>query len=542
MSKKGCLSKVEIFSPFLFFFVGFFFFYRMAILSGLDQIPGDLLDVQLIVFLQEHVFKSLLGEVNFLSPSMFYPVPNTLGYSDAMLAPGLIYGVFRILGFEVFSASLLGLMASSIATFLICFLFNRKIVGLSVVYASLGATLFTFSAARLNQMNHQQLQPIFLVLIMCWIISRTVSERRSITSFRVLKNCIVLALLFHLQLLTAFYTAWFFGVFLFLCCCVIIGHPILRREFVFFVSKFRKPLVFAALIFLVCALPFLYIYMPVADEFGLRSYRNVKEMLPYFRSYFWMGRENFAWSWLKDYLRIENKPLHWEHRIGLGIIWTVGFVMISAWAIRVLKNVNLENSQRKEVIFSICAVSCFIFWLLTLQVNGYSLWIVPYEVIPGAGAVRAVSRYILVVSFPLSCIFAYWLQKKSESFNACWKKILILAIGCCAIAEQLGSTGAFSSSQQMARINQMKAQIRDGCEAFYLLAPEKSSRWLPTYQTDALIVSALTGIPTLNGYSGLAPKKWNLGNPTSRDYLNKVQKWRALWKLEGKICEIYSED
>src|SRR5262245_31863368 len=71
-------------------------FYRELIASGFDKIPGDDGDALLILHILEHWSRSLfLGQVPWLSLSSFFPLSNTLGYSDSMFLFGLPFAIAR---------------------------------------------------------------------------------------------------------------------------------------------------------------------------------------------------------------------------------------------------------------------------------------------------------------------------------------------------------------------------------------------------------------------------------------------------------------
>jgi hypothetical protein len=59
---------------------------------------------------------------------------------------------------------------------------------------------------------------------------------------------------------------------------------------------------------------------------------------------------------------------------------------------------------------------------------------------------------------------------------------------------------------------------------------------------DAMFVSMLRGVPTLNGRSGKSPPGWPLEEITAPDYEEKVQKWVASHKLDRRICRLQVDE
>jgi hypothetical protein len=71
--------------------VGACVFFRQQIFSGFDLYFGNRGDARLILFVHEHVYRTLLGQSSFLSPPEFYNLKNTLGGSDAFVLNQLVY-------------------------------------------------------------------------------------------------------------------------------------------------------------------------------------------------------------------------------------------------------------------------------------------------------------------------------------------------------------------------------------------------------------------------------------------------------------------
>src|SRR4051812_28688669 len=88
--------------PFLAWALGAAIFFRQQIGSRLDSISGDIGDARLIIYINEHWFRVFSGLADFRSPSQFYPLQGTLGYSDAFFLYQIFYSPLRFLGFDGF--------------------------------------------------------------------------------------------------------------------------------------------------------------------------------------------------------------------------------------------------------------------------------------------------------------------------------------------------------------------------------------------------------------------------------------------------------
>src|SRR6185503_154803 len=84
----------------------------------------------------------------------------------------------------------------------------------------------------------------------------------------------------------------------------------------------------------------------------------------------------------------------------------------------------------------------------------------------------------------------------------------------------------------------LAAELSPDCEAFYLANGALARRSMPEYQYDAMLISAISGIPTLNASSSQFPSGWDLYSLNSPQYEERVKSWVASQGLKGKICRI----
>ena len=81
------------------------------------------------------------------------------------------------------------------------------------------------------------------------------------------------------------------------------------------------------------------------------------------------------------------------------------------------------------------------------------------------------------------------------------------------------------------------------CRAFYVTSPVNARSTLVSVHIDAMFVAQLTGVPTLNGYSGQEPPNWRglffLRDPA---YLGFVAHWVRMHGLRGKLCALADPD
>jgi hypothetical protein len=132
-----------------------------------------------------------------------------------------------------------------------------------------------------------------------------------------------------------------------------------------------------------------------------------------------------------------------------------------------------------------------------------SLWLAYSGMIPGAVAIRAVGRIVLILLVPaalgLACLIEF-LDQRRWTF-ASWTVVLL------CLAEQGVTTETYDAAANRASIEKLASKIDQGRVAFYY-HPDDG---LPFYRhhLDAMWASLVSGVPTVNGYSGYTPRAWN---------------------------------
>ena len=133
-----------------------------------------------------------------------------------------------------------------------------------------------------------------------------------------------------------------------------------------------------------------------------------------------------------------------------------------------------------------------------------SLWLHYSAMIPGAVAIRAIGRVVLILLVPaalgLACLVQY-LDQGRRAF-ASW----IVALIC--LAEQAVTTESFDAAANRASIESLASQIDQGRVAFYYHTDDDPP--FPRAHLNAMWASLATRVPTVNGYSGHSPKSWNI--------------------------------
>jgi hypothetical protein len=131
-----------------------------------------------------------------------------------------------------------------------------------------------------------------------------------------------------------------------------------------------------------------------------------------------------------------------------------------------------------------------------------SLWMAVRESIPGGNAVRAIGRVVLILLVPLGLGLAALVQYLMRNGHA----LLGWTVAVLCIAEQGVTTDSYDVATNTQRITTLAQKINLDQEVFFYHPDQKQSFF--HYQLDAMWASLLSGVPTINGYSGYYPRGW----------------------------------
>jgi hypothetical protein len=185
-------------------------------------------------------------------------------------------------------------------------------------------------------------------------------------------------------------------------------------------------------------------------------------------------------------------------------------------------------------------------------------WHAVYLFVPGASAMRAVSRIGIAIVFSASLGVALLvdslirarrippsrtailLRRRDERKRALIVMTLIAAI----VAEQVQEPPSYEKSEGRARVANVLSGIGTSCTAF-LYTPVDSTEDPAHLQVDAMWASMQRGTPTVNGYSGNEPPTWDLWDvrvPTPQldsVVTDNLVRWAAHWHLDpASVCRV----
>jgi len=526
-------------------------------LTGFELVPGGRGDNRLVTALLEYWHQYFLGHGSLLSPAFYFPAQGVRGYADAFFSQALVYHLFRAWSFDPFSSFQSAVLFFNVLNYLMAFWMLRIGFGRSIPASSLGAFLFAFSAPKFNQWSHPQLQFLCGLPLVVGILAILARERQALSPLRFFLWGSIAGFALSLQLLSGFYAGAFFLLWLGLCFILSLLFFESRSFYRSLWHRFSGPLLGAGAMTLLFLSPLAALYAPVMASVGGKPYSEVEMMLPNFWTYLWMGPRHAWWGWLWDKSpALQALPVEGEMRMGFGLalsllaIWAIAFGVV-----RWLKGRKKGNETEPGNSFGLAVLlGTVLLCLLDFQYGGFSPWKWVYQFVPGLSALRALGRWSVVLALPLSILLSFFLDgawERSGKLQERWRVVagkgFLIFFAFCVIYEQTAfpPAPAFVKRQDLARLSRLSSKLPDGSGAFYVTV--KPGLMVGSYggplsatdvQIDAMLLSAVRGIPTLNGYSGANPPSWGLYKVRSPNYEQYVWDWAKRSGLQTSLFEL----
>lgn len=481
----------------------------------LALVPGDLGDARFNNYILEHFFQWVRGGVgNYWSAPFFYPFQLTTAFSDNLLGSAPFYALFRWMGLDRVTA----FQGWYILGYLFNFLAAGYVLGrlrLKPLAVGAGAFFFAFGLPLLAQENHAQLLYRFCVPLACYSLWRFALAPR-------LKTLIALGLWWVWQ----FFLTIYIGIFLSLLLVVLfvlipcfmpkctIRHRLavwprsLIRAWSVARPSSRISAVIATAMLGAGFAGLIFQYYHATRLYGFsRSWIDVLTMLPVLKSYLLADNSQL---WGKASSLIDNISPRWEHQLFPGLAVVALLLAGIAW--------RFHTHHRRLAWLHFTAALVLI--LLTLEVRGFSLYLLAY-LLPGIDSLRAVTRIMLVVMWPIS-LYIGWVVDgvvvKYSQQRRWVQAVAYILVGLLVAESVFYNHYTFDKADAQARLDALVQQIPSTVPANPILYVAENPQD-PTYATeiDAMLLSQQLGWPTLNGYSGNYPPDYR--SPSSCNQL-----------------------
>ncbi|MEI7546733.1 MAG: hypothetical protein WCK21_01555 [Actinomycetota bacterium] len=519
--------------------LGALVFFRSAIASGLDRVIGDSGDARLVALLHEHWLEVLRGNQSWRSPNFYHPATDTLGYSDTFLLDEVVYAPLRLLGFDRYAATQWTIILLSLIGFIGVYLVCTHLIGAPRWQAIGFAYIATFSNCLAVQASHLQLFAVYWVPWVVLLVAQVFNalSRRVATWWAAASGAFI-----GLLITSTYYIGWFtvfagslFGLLTLVQLREQISWRPLRHTIrnvsgrtTAFLGGFAMPMI-----------PFALIYLPKLHETGGRTFTEVLIGAPSYGDVVNVGANNFLWGGALKAMLTDTTRLY---TIEISDAVTP-LVLLSVAVCAVLVAVRLrgDRSLRAATARSLLTVT-IVLTVLPLRVGTFQLWHAVWRFVPGAQALRAIGRIEIMAAFTAPFAIAASLVAlaavRGDRRARPRQRWLLAALLVLLSFEQFNTqeNGRIDHSDEMAFIRSVR-QPPVACHSFFIL--NSPPRLDVEMQIDAMIAAQITGLPTINGYSGDTPPHWYL-HPADPDYLDQVRLWIGLHHLE-RTCS-YDRD
>lgn len=469
--------------------------FHVQLFSGLRHMQPDSTDPRLVNYVLERNhqwFRGLRADERFWSPPFFYPWKNVGTYTDSMLGMQPFFSAWRIAGFSTETSYQLCSMSLLVGCFIAAWVFLRRGCDFGPVPAAIGAFVFAFANPRSAQIGHIQMFAHYATPLA--VMGLVLEFREGRFESRRWKWIWLFSLGAVVQFYCSVYLAWFLLQFLVFAFSVALLLPPARSALV--ASLRCKPMTWvAALAFTgLASLPLLIPYLQASRALPGNSFSEVFPLLPQPVSFLYTGYGNWIGNiiGLNEWRPIATLQSPWEHALSPGYI-TSAVALAGLWI------------RRRNPFTQLSMIAAAFLLLLMMRWPGdFTLWKWVFEVLPGADAFRAISR----VGLLLLLIASYGVASTIDVVTKKWGAMAAAALALIVVIEQGQTQMRYEKHEQTRRSMTIAQALPKNCEAFFYTGLTDGRHFIAKNQLDAMWAGLMSGVPTVNGYTGYSPVGW----------------------------------
>jgi hypothetical protein len=447
-------------------------------------------------FILEHSWQALSNSDyrgSLSSPICMFPQKHTLWYSEHLLGAAPLYWGLRLVVEHDFAYQWWQIILAALN--FVAFAFAARRLGCHHILALLGGYLWAFGLVHIDQIKHQQMIPRFwmpLAAYYAWSFALSPSSR---ALNRMLGYT-------FLQCITCVYTGWFLiaGLAVFLTLAVAL-LPRGWSETIRFARENRRRLDLIVggwlLAHIIAFVPYILVNTDIT-----RTYEDCAGCMPTPSAWI-TGPPRTPWAATTSPIREPVTDECWLF-CGFGV-----YALMLAAAAH-LFFVRRLNHPREFPLIAAGLITAVVWVLLTLTLRheGRSLWEL-VRFVPGATAIRCVSRVYVVIYLFGTLAALVWLARVTEPLRPTVRFILLAVIAAALIFEQTGYTPpSFEKPDFYAIVDRTADRVR-GAEALYVqpaFTDTKGHTSVSVYaEVFAMWVGLRANVPVVNGYSGRLP-------------------------------------
>lgn len=517
---------------------------------------GDEGDARLNNLLVEHWFRAFGGKEKFSIVNIFYPITNTLAYTDMLLALAIPYSILRLFGMNMFLANKIVLIGFHIFGSYSLFYLLKKKFKLNNLWSLLGVIVFSYSSAYYVRIGHTQLitislVPLLIIFMFCFFENFQNKVKRIVYGFLTIT---LYVLIMYTSWYTAFFTALFMATFIVIYVCVASSNKNKVFSNVWmYIKKCYKEII-AYVVYAICiAIPFFKMYIQVSRMYGKRSYSEIATMLPELIDFFNVGDNNLLIGRFIKALGLSSRTYLNQGEMSVGFsLLTMGLLVAAFFYVRKkylkekYKALETEGSytvQSKMVLVSII-YAVLVSFILLVQSKEISFWYLVYRFVTGGSAIRAAVRYNYYLVMPVAIVIANFGQMlqnriKKEKVNLIFGIVMPLCAAALVWVSNYNTQGVYAhwNMESENKFIEAVSAPPDDCEVMYIVDSKYEDRKYAfhSYQLMAWEVSYKYNLKNMNGYSGQFPKEWELDNVWEKDIHTKAAEWIKLNKIDKNV-------
>ena len=489
-----------------------------------DKLFGDLLDARFTIVLNEHWFKFFTGKNSLTNSGFFYPYPSQIGFSDGFFATGILSIPFRLFGFDLTQSW----VSSNILLIFICLffatLFLQRILG-SDYLAVIGAILISSSYPFLAQAGHLQTFGYLLIFPILFLTHRFLKseEKSKVYSLFFLVLCLEILSMssWYAFVFTIFISALYYLIF-----CYISGFVNQKarlhsqfKELLDGISKIgtvQKILLFFGI--LPFAVIWIAVYFPSLNAVSTKEYSEFVFYAPRWGDLFNSSVQ--AWGHQTLFNNFFHLSASRTFESALGVTPLLLFVIstLVIFSKKWIKNVNVVS---RNLLISGVAVLVIVPLSVVTDEAGHSIWGLIWFTFEPLRSIRVPFRAAIFLAW-MAIIGVLFIAKKLGA-----SKITVISFSLLLFLDSWRATPSSWTKAEL--LNQQNTKILNviiekGCNSFFV-NPSKSDTTPWITQVDSMIISSLSNIPTVNGYSGNWPEGWPVKPYWGRAEVEEIKDW-----------------
>lgn len=518
--------------PALFCVAGLVISHHETVLHGFGFTQSDLGDTRFINHLLEHVWRWLTFDPNhkdIWSLPHFWPQADTLVWSDTLIGAAPFYVPWRLFMEPDSAFQAFGLTCGAL-NFIAAYFFARRCFRFSSLTSSVVGALFAFSAIRINLTMHWQFFPqaytVWALHALYRLVEGGLGEKLQRRWLAVFFAC------FSLQWWACIYLGWFLLFVATVALAVLVSQPKPRAQMWQLLRSQPYTIFLFAALCVVSMVPMAWRYLEVEKMFGGRPYNEVLSMLPTPNVWLHHPAQHWLYGFTAQWPFFSGISMEHEQRNGFGFAVTAAAFV----------GLYLMWSDKR---FRFVGVLTLLLIALTTQFGadlqhgrgGASAWQLIWGYFPAAKAIRAVSRLGVLYMLGVAVLAGAALEQLIARFKQPGL-YGAFALGAFFLLEQGQTTPAFDKAANRRDVKMIADAVGKDCDAF-LFSPVAAVGPYWKYQLDAVWAATMSGVPTLNGYSGQSPPGWGLGETRLNSQFDEQRVAQAAneWLQQKKVAD-----